>query len=101
MNPYDDVTQELGEYSIKTIYTQGAIGQVVQGTAIQRTGLNEVWGHCIDGQATIQKSPTAHSINADLGYVLRPTPLSKQIRVQEGSFLGYLKDLGPSSRDAS
>ena len=35
LNPYDDITLGPGKYSFKTIYTQGTIGQVTQGTNIQ------------------------------------------------------------------
>ena len=79
---------------------QGAIGQVIQGTNVQRTNLNRLWGHCIDGQATIQKSPTAVTINPDPGYVLRSILPSKWIRVQEENFLRCLWALGALSRDA-
>ena len=101
LKPYDDVTQGLGEYSSKTIDTQSAVSQVTQGINVQRMSLNEPWGHHIDGWATIQKSPTALTINLDLGYVLGSTPLSKWIGVQEGNFLEYLQALGASSRDVS
>ena len=100
LNPYDDVTQGLEEYSSKAIYTQGDIGQVNQGTNIQRTNLNELWGHHIDGWATSQKNPTVPTINPDLGYILRPTSLSKWIGVQEGNFLRHPQAEGASCGDA-
>ena len=53
LTPYDDITQGLREYFSETICTQGAIGQVTQGTHTQWMSLNKPWGHCIDGQATI------------------------------------------------
>ena len=59
LNPYDDMNQGPGEYSSKTIYTQGAVGQVAQRTNVQRTSLDEFWGHCIDGGAIIHKISTA------------------------------------------
>ena len=96
---YDDVTQGPGKYSSKIIDTQGAIHQVIQRTKIQRMSLNKPWGHCIDDQATIQKSPTALTINLDHGYVLGSTPLSNWIEVQEGKFLGCSQVLGASFED--
>ena len=100
LNPYDDVTQKLEEYSSKAIYTQGAICQVTKGTNIQRTNVNKLWSHCIDDWANIQKSPAALPINPDPGCVLRSTIPSKWIRVQEGSFLRHLHALGALSADA-
>ena len=63
LHPYDDVTQVQGEYSFETIYTQGTIGQVVQGMNIQWSNLNELRSPCFDGWTTIQKIPTALIIN--------------------------------------
>ena len=62
--------------------------------------LNELWGQCIDGGATIQKSPTALPINPDPDYVLRSALPIKQIGIQEGNFLICLQALGASSGDA-
>ena len=89
LNPYDNITQGSGEYSSKTIYTQSAVDQVTQRTNVQRTSLDEFWGHCINGRANVQESPTALTINSDLGFVLRSTPMSKWIRAQEGSLLKH------------
>ena len=80
--------------------TQGTIGHITQGTNVQKLSLNEPLGHSINGQATTQKIPTALIINLDLAYVLWPTPQNKWIRVQEGIFLGCLKDMGALSWDA-
>ena len=63
--------------------------------------LNELLGHHIDGRDIIQKSPTALTINPDLGYVLRSTPLSKWIGVQEGDILRLLQAPEALSGDAS
>ena len=63
--------------------------------------LNELWGHCIDGWATIQKSPTALTINLDFGYVLWTAPSIKWIQVQDVNFLRCLQTLGASSMDTS
>ena len=67
----------------------------------QRTNLNELWGHCIDGRATIQKSPAALTINLDPGYVLRSILLIKWIGVQDGKFFRCLQAWETSSGDAS
>ena len=101
LSPYDDVIQGPREYSSETIYTQGAVSQVTQGTNVQRKSLNKLWGHHIDGQATIQKNPTALTNNPELGYVLRSTPLSKWIGVQAEIFLRHLQNIGASSMDPS
>ena len=42
LNPYGDVTQGPGKYFSETIYTQSAIGQVAQGTNIQRMNLEKL-----------------------------------------------------------
>ena len=62
--------------------------------------LDEFWGHCIDGRATVQETPTVFIINSDPGYVLRSSPMSKWIGVQEGSFLRCLQTKEASSGDA-
>ena len=67
----------------------------------KKTSLNKFWGHHIDGRATIHKSPTSLTIKPDLGYVLRSTPLSMWIKIQEGNFLRHLQTMGASSEDAS
>ena len=100
LNTYDDVTQGPGEDSSETMYTQGTIGQVIQGTNVQRMNFNKLWSHCIDGQTTIQKSPTAFTINRDSGHVVRSAPLIKWIGVQEGNFLRHLQALGALSGNA-
>ena len=87
---YDNVTQGPREYSSETIYTQGTIRQVAQGTNIQQMDLNKLWSHCIDCWATIQKIPTALTINPDSGYVLWSAPPIEWIWVQEGNILGCL-----------
>ena len=76
----------LGVYSSKTIYTQGTIQQVTQRTNIQRMNTDKFQGCWIDGGAIVPESPTALTIDFDLGYVLRSTPMRKWIWVSEGSF---------------
>ena len=44
-------------------------------------------GYGIDGTTTVQVSQTALIIDSDPGNVLKSTPMSKWIWVQEGSFL--------------
>ena len=57
LSPYDYITQGPGEYSFESIYTQGTIRQVAQGTNIQRMNIYKLWGCSIDGWTTIQKEP--------------------------------------------
>ena len=64
-----------------------AVNQVTQRNDIQRTSLYEFRGYCIDGRPTVQESPAALTIDSDSGYVLRSTPMSRWIWVQEGNFL--------------
>ena len=58
-------------------------------------------GHCIDGGIIVQEGPTALIINSNLGYVLRFTPMSEWVRIQEGSLLWYLYAQGVLSREVS
>ena len=82
------------------MYTKHAIDQVALWTDVQRTSLNEFWGHCTDDRTTVQLSQTALIINPNPGYVFRSTPMSKWIWVQEGSFLRCPLARGASSGDA-
>ena len=47
---------------------------------------DEFQGYWIDGAANVQEGPTALTIDFDPSYVLRSTPMSKWIWVQEGSY---------------